>query len=99
MLKKLLKLLLLHIFGPGVEYIFKDMEKVSDISNEDTVNIENISEDTIKETLDWTEVYGELEYGKYQVSLSDSNLELGINISFSIDESGIISYNEPEILY
>jgi len=29
----------------------------------------------------------ELEYGKYQVSLSDSNLELGINISFSIDES------------
>ncbi len=75
------------------------MDKVSDISIEDTVNIENISEDTIKETLDWTEVYGELEYGKYQVSLSDSNLELGINISFSIDESGIISYNEPEILY
>lgn len=75
------------------------MEKISDISYENTEEIENISENTIKKTFDWTELYGELEKGKYEFVLTDSNLELGVNVKFSIDENKEIEYSEPEILY
>lgn len=48
-----------HIYGPGLEYKWEELNKISDISSEN--NLQNIEGDTIERIFDWTEVYGKLE--------------------------------------
>lgn len=60
----------MDIFGPGPEYFWQEIDKISDISSEDTAeelvyNLPNITEDDYFTTcgwkIDWTPIYGKLE--------------------------------------
>lgn len=85
--------------GTGAEYIWEEIDKISDILYEDTEDIKsNTSKELIDRKFDWTQLYGNLESGKYKFYLIDEDC-LGITIEFAIDENGNISYNEPQILY
>ena len=53
-------LFFLDILGTGSEYIFKEVEKISNISSEKTVTIQNIDNSTIIKTFDWSILYGKL---------------------------------------
>lgn len=52
--------------GTGVEYIWQELEKISNISSKDTVevlkdNLMSMPINTIAKKYDWTSIYGELE--------------------------------------
>ena len=53
-------LFFLDILGTGSEYIVKEVEKISNISSEKTVTIQNIDNSTIIKTFDWSILYGKL---------------------------------------
>lgn len=85
--------------GTGAEYIWEEIDKISDILYEDTEEVKrNTSKNLIDRKFNWTELYGKLESGEYKFDLFDEDC-LGITIEFAIDENGNISYNEPQILY
>lgn len=50
--------------GSGIP-LWIEATKVSDAQSEDTVTSENVSEDTVRKTCDWTNIYGKLESGEY----------------------------------
>lgn len=67
---KIQKILLLAIHGTGLNYIWKELNKISNISSEDTEEtlIYNLSNMTSNKQytvngrkFDWTSLYGELE--------------------------------------
>lgn len=74
--------------GSGIP-LWKEATKVSDIQSEDTVTSENVSEDTVRKTCDWTNIYGKLESGEYEFSLTAERFY--IRIKFSINENGEVS--------
>lgn len=74
--------------GSGIP-LWKEATKVSDIQSEDTVTSENVSEDTVRKTCDWTNIYGKLESGEYDFSLTAERFY--IRIKFSINENGEVS--------
>lgn len=92
---KLHQVLQLDLLGTGFEYVWEEMDKISNSSNKDSEI--NTSENNIEIQIDWTETYGELESGKYEILFGDDD-SLGIRIFFTIDSDNI-SYSEPELLY
>lgn len=46
----------------------------------------------------WSELYGNLDEGKYRFVLSDDNAQI-IRVLFQIDENGKISYEETSIAW
>lgn len=67
---KILKILLLDILGTGVNYIWKELNKISNINSEDTEEIlsynlpnnnENSNNLVIGRKFNWTKLYGELQ--------------------------------------
>lgn len=85
--------------APAPEYIWEEVNKISDISCEDTEDIKrNTSKELIDRKFDWTQLYGNLESGKYKFYLIDDDC-LGITVEVSIDENGKVTYNEPQILH
>ena len=102
---KLQKILHLHILGTGAEYIWENLEKISDISKKDTVEelVDNLPNMTGEENfkisgrkINWELLYGELSQGEYGITLHGNNSPI-INIKFTIDENGNVSYDEPLI--
>lgn len=87
------------MFGPGFEYIYEELDKISNIFSEDTEEMRKLSEDSIEKKFDWTPLYGELESGKYEFILTNEKDSTNINVAFTIDDDGNVSYNEPEIFY
>ena len=75
--------------GSGIP-LWKEATKVSNVKSEDTVTSENIAEDTVRKTCDWTNIYGKLESGEYDFALSTSE-SFGVRIQFSISENGEIT--------
>ena len=55
--------------GSGIP-LWEEASKVSDVNSEDTVTSENIAEDTVRKICDWTNIYGKLESGEYDFSLT-----------------------------
>lgn len=96
-MEKILKILQQDLVGIGLEYIWEEVPKLSNIPSEDTglFTVDN-TENIIKKKYDWTNLYGKLEDGEYEFVLSAS--QFAITIKFTINENGEISYNNPEIL-
>lgn len=93
------------ILGTGTEYIWKEVEKVSNIASEDTVetlkyNLTNMTEDEhciiTGRKIDWTPLYGNLEEGEYEFIFKANNL-FSIKIKFMINTDGQINTDKPEI--
>ena len=61
-MEKILEILQQDLLGTGLEYIWKELAKLKNISSEDTVftSIDN-KENEIKKKCDWTNLYGKLE--------------------------------------
>lgn len=74
--------------GSGIP-LWVEATKVSDAQSEDTVISENIAEDTVRKTCDWTNIYGKLESGEYDFSLTAEGFF--IRIKFTVNENGEIS--------
>lgn len=74
--------------GSGIP-LWEEASKVSDVNSEDTVTSENIAEDTVRKICDWTNIYGKLESGEYDFSLTVEGFY--IRIKFTVNENGEIS--------
>jgi len=81
--------------GTGLEYIWEEAPKLTNVSSEDTVIVDN-KEKIIEKRCDWTNLYGELKDGEYEFVLSAS--DFSIRIKFNINANGEISYNKAELL-
>ena len=95
---------MLDILGTGPEYIWEEVEKISDISSEDTAealvyNLPNMTEDShymVKGwKFDWTKLYGTLKEGEYEFILKAEMF--WIRIKFTIDSNGLVNYDEPSL--
>ncbi len=102
---KLQKILHLHILGTGAEYIWEELEKISDVSKNNTIeelvyDLPNTTdEESIKTSgrrINWEPLYGELSQGEYGITLLGNSSPI-ININFTIDENGNVSYGESTI--
>ena len=103
-LGKILIIPLLDILGTGTEYIWKEVDKISDISSESTeetliYNLPSISEGEdyfINEArkFDWSKLYGTLSEGEYEFILSDDN-SLTVKVLFTISSDGKLLYDKP----
>lgn len=69
--------------GSGIP-LWEEASKVSDVNSEDTVTSENIAEDTVRKICDWTNIYGKLESGEYDFSLTVEGFY--IRIKFTVNE-------------
>lgn len=74
--------------GSGIP-LWEEASKVSDVNSEDTVTSENIAEGTVRKICDWTNIYGKLESGEYDFSLTVEGFY--IRIKFTVNENGEIS--------
>lgn len=74
--------------GSGIP-LWEEASKVLDVNSEDTVTSENIAEDTVRKICDWTNIYGKLESGEYDFSLTVEGFY--IRIKFTVNENGEIS--------
>ena len=101
--EKILKILPLDILGTGTEYIWKEVDRISDISSESTeetlvYNLPNISEEENYfiegRKSNWTKLYGTLSEGEYEFVLSDDN-SLTIRVIFTISSNGKLVYDKP----
>ena len=79
--------------GTGAEYIWKELNKNSDVKMEDTMedliyNLPNMPENEpykiIGKKINWENLYGELTDGKYRLVFSNSG-SFPITIEFSVD--------------
>ena len=86
-MEKILKTLQQDFHGTGLEYIWKEVPKVSNIESEDTAFSKNVDENTIIKKYDWTSLYGTLEEGEYEFILSTSEMYY-IRIGFKLDKNG-----------
>ena len=91
---------------PEQEYIWKELEKISDISKKDTFeeliyNMPNMTGDEDYKIsgrkINWEPLYGALSQGEYNIILNGYN-SIIINVDFTIDENGNVTYSEPEII-
>lgn len=87
------------MFGPGTEYIYEELSKISNVSSEDTQEIKTLSDDCIEKEFNWEPLYGKLDVGRYKFILDYEEDSQGVIVYFSIDEKGNISYNEPEFMF
>lgn len=91
---------------PEQEYIWKELEKISDITKKDTFekliyNMPNMTGDEDYKIsgrkINWEPLYGALSQGEYNIILNGYN-SIIINLDFTIDENGNVTYSEPEII-
>ncbi len=87
------------MFGPGPEYIYEELSKISNIYSEDTQKMKTLSDDCIVKEFNWETLYGKLDVGRYKFILNYEEDSQGIIVYFSINENEEISYNEPEFIY
>ncbi len=96
---------MLDILGTGLEYIWKEVDRISNISSESTqktliYNLPSISEgedyiiNNEARKFDWSKLYGTLGEGEYEFILSDDN-SLAIRVLFTISSDGKLVYDEP----
>lgn len=84
--------------GTGFPYIWEELEKLADVSNEETIsksmiNVNNAQKKTFE--FNFEKLYGSLENGKYYfILLGDNN---SIRIDFEINDNEVIC-EEPQIL-
>ena len=74
--------------GSGIP-LWEEASKFSTVNSEETVISEDITEDTVRKTCDWTNIYGKLASGEYDFSLTAE--EFFIRIKFTVNENGEIS--------
>lgn len=100
---RILKTLQQDLLGTGLEYIWEEVKRISNISSKDTeetliYNMPNMAEDkqlTVNSRkFNWSKLYGKLANGEYQFILADDNSSI-MTIQFKIDEDGKITYDEP----
>lgn len=72
----------------GVEISWKEVQKTSNITCESTGTFEEIDENTTRKIYDWSNLFGELESGEYEIIFSEEELNERIYISFELDENG-----------
>ena len=101
--EKTQEILLQDILGTGTEYIWKELNKISDISSESTeeilvYNLPNINENENYliegRKFNWTKLYGTLSEGEYEFILSDDN-SLAVRVTFKISKDGKVVYDTP----
>lgn len=89
--------------GTGTEYIWEEVEKISDIESKNTVEdlvydpqnkTENEHYTAIGKKCDWTKLYGELDEGEYEFVFSTKD-SFYIRIKFEINKNGELSYSKP----
>lgn len=92
--------------GTNIGYIWKEAEKISNISSKDTgeilvYNLPNQKENEhymiTGRKFDWTPLYGELKSGEYEFVLLMEDDSFSIRINFTINENGELTYNQPNI--
>lgn len=84
--------------GPGPEYIWEEVGKVSNTLKKDTITSENIEKDTLKNTYNFSNIYGKLGSGEYYFILTVGDLGFSsIRIDFKINEDGEILYSKPTL--
>lgn len=71
-----------------VEISWKEVQKISNITCESTGTFEEIDENTTRKIYDWSNLFGELESGEYEIIFSEEELNERIYISFELDENG-----------
>ncbi len=90
--------------GTGSEYIWEEVQKVSNITSQDTAesyvyNLPNIVEGEHYVAqgwkLDYSKLYGKLSEGKYYFYLEAESF--GIKIDFTVDKDGKVNYSEPKL--
>lgn len=85
--------------GAGSEYIDKELNKISNISSENTQETITVSNSCIEKKFNFESLYGKLDSGRYTFILADAEDSIGVVVKFSIDENGEISYDEPEFIF
>lgn len=91
--------------GTGSEYNWIELNRKSETSMEDTIEILSSSQESgssyiTGRKIDWSKFYGELEEGEYIFKLLTNSTRFNcISISFSVNENGEVSYEEPEIQF
>jgi len=89
--------------GTGTEYIWEEVEKISNIESKNTVedlvyDLQNKTENehytAIWKKCDWTKIYGELDEGEYEFVFSAEE-SFCIRIKFEINKNGELSYSKP----
>lgn len=90
-------------FNPNIEYkeVWEEPKLIGSIGGYNKYVLEadsNAPVYTIIGKFDWTELYGELEEGEYELRLgAKNNTDVAMKISFTIDEIGNVTYEEPEL--
>lgn len=78
-----------HHMKEAVFHFGKRLQKFQMLIVKNTVTSENIAEDTVRKICDWTNIYGKLESGEYDFSLTVEGFY--IRIKFTVNENGEIS--------
>lgn len=77
---------------------YKRLEEKSDKKVVNSIKIDD--NNTIKNTYNWENIYGTLDSGEYKFIISSSyGCMIYVEIEFSIDESGNLTYKEPTCSY
>lgn len=91
--------------GTGSEYNWIELNRKSEVSMEDTIEILSYSQEIgdyyiTGRKVNWSKFYGELDEGEYIFKLLSNSTKFNcISISFSVNENGEVSYKEPEIQF
>lgn len=87
--------------GTGLEYIWEEVEKNSDIPPKDTIiTLSNKTEEAYLvegRKIDWTSLYGELPTGEYKLVFPIEE-DFTMTIDFKIEDSGQITMDTPNLL-
>lgn len=87
--------------GTGLEYIWEEVEKNSDIPPQDTITIlSNKTEESYLvegRKIDWTPIYGELPSGEYKLIFPIEE-DFIMTLDFKIEDSGQIMMDTPNLL-
>lgn len=75
--------------GTGIP-LWEEVSKVSNNDSENSGTVENIDDNTIKITADWSGIYSELGEGNYKFSL-DTSEAFSVIIFFTVDANGEVS--------
>lgn len=87
--------------GTGLEYIWEEVEKNSDIPPKDTIiTLSNKTEEAYLvegRKIDWTSLYGELPTGEYKLVFPIEE-DFTMTIDFKIEDSGQTTMDTPNLL-
>lgn len=77
----------------------EELKKISQITSQETLKFDKkLSSNIIMKKYDWSNMYGKLEKGNYELRFNIKQRGLYfVNIYFSIDEEGSVSYENPVI--